>query len=191
MEPRSFLSGLYRFAGRRKGYLLLAFVVFAVFMLFTPQAKAVAVLLVLGAASSLAVTYKRVVRLPPAFELISLTSAVVTLVYGPVVGVFYTVASNIASEVVSGYPDAMSLTYIPSRSAQVLFVYLFRSWDVAQLGIWSVVVFNLVQQPIFMWLTDAEKRLKSLYFVILNVPLNILIFRFLGHPLLSLLQTIA
>ena len=179
-----FLLGLCRFAARRKGYLFLAFIVFAVFMLFTSQAKAVAVLLVLGAASSLAVTYKRVVRLPPALELISLTSAVVTLVYGPVV------VTNIASEFVSGYPDAMSLTYIPSRSAQVLFVYLFRDWDVVQLGIWSVVVFNLVQQPIFMWLTDAEKRLKSLYFVMLNVPLNILIFRFLAHPLLSLVQAL-
>ena len=185
-----FLLGLCRFAARRKGYLFLAFIVFAVFMLFTSQAKAVAVLLIFGVVSSLAVTYKRVVRLPPALELISLTSAVVTLVYGPVVGIFYTVVTNIASEFVSGYPDAMSLTYIPSRSAQVLFVYLFRDWDIVQLGIWSVVVFNLVQQPIFMWLTDAEKRLKSLYFVMLNVPLNILIFRFLAHPLLSLVQAL-
>ena len=185
-----FLLGLCRFAARRKGYLFLAFIVFAVFMLFTSQAKAVAVLLVLGAASSLAVTYKRVVRLPPALELISLTSAVVTLVYGPVVGIFHTVVTNIASEFVSGYPDAMSLTYFPSLSARVLFVYLFRDWDVVQLGIWSVVVFNLGTQPVFMWLTDAEKRLKSLYFVMLNVPLNILIFRFLAHPLLSLVQAL-
>jgi len=41
-----------------------------------------------------------------------------------------------------------------------------------------------------MALVDVEKRFKALYFVMLNIPLNILIFKTMGPPLFALLELI-
>jgi len=88
----------------------------------------------------------------------------------------------------------MTLTYFPSRIVQVLFIHF--AWTtgfittIFALGVWSVVAFNAVQQPIFMALVDVEKRLKAIYFVFLNIPLNIIIFKTLGPPLFAVLSLI-
>ncbi len=191
MKRHPLLDKGYNFVIRKKGYLALAVILIALFVLFTTQIKALLIVAVLGTASTFITLYKRVVRLPPALELTTFTGVIITLIYGPVVAIIYVFIVTFTAEVASGYPDVMTLTYIPSRVVMVLFAYLFRSMDVVSLGVWSVIVFNAVQQPIFMWLTDAEKRLKAIYFVMLNVPLNILIFKAFGHALLSLLQAIA
>jgi len=152
------------------------------------------ILAVFGVLSSTVTTYKRIIRMPPVFELISLTTVMVTLFYGPIVGIFYTIIVNLASEVLSGYPDVMTLTYLPSRTIQVLFVWIASgvnpNMGIVSLGIWSVIVFNVVQQPIFMFLTDMEQRLKALYFIVFNIPINIILFKFLGEPLYALLNVI-
>jgi len=139
--------------------------------------------------------YKRIVRLPPALELVSLTSAMATIFYGPITGIIYTVIVNVASEIASGHPDEMTLTYFPSRIVQVLFIHFAYTTGlltgIVGLGVWGVVAFNAVQQPLFMSLVDVEKRLKAIYFVMLNIPLNIIIFKTIGPPLFALLQMIA
>ncbi len=190
MKQHPILEKAYQLVMRKKGYLAIAAISAVLLVLFTAQVKALLILAVLGTASTFITLYKRVVRLPPALELTTLTGVIITLLYGPVVAIIYIFIVTFTAEVASGYPDVMTLTYIPSRIVMVLFAYIFRSMDIVSLGIWSVVVFNAVQQPIFMWLTDAEKRLKAIYFVMLNIPLNILIFKVFGHPLLSLLQAI-
>ena len=177
----------------RKRYIVIAAILLFLFVIFTDQVKAFIILAVFGIVSSTVTVYKRVVRMPPVFELVSLTTVMVTIFYGPVVGVIYTIVVNLASEVMSGYPDVMTLTYIPSRTIQALFVWFafaHGSMGIVSLGIWSNVIFNMVQQPIFMFLTDAEQRLKALYFVILNIPINILIFKTIGEPLYRLLEAI-
>lgn len=187
------LEGVYRWSASHKRYFLLAILVFAIFVLFTEQVKALIILSVFGIVAAVTSFYKRVVRMPPFFEFISLTTVMVTLFYGPIVAIIYAVIVNIGSEAFSGYPDVMILTYIPSRGFQVLFIYFasqFTGMGVVALGVWSVIAFNLVQQPIFMSLTDAEHRLKALYYAVLNIPANIIIFNLLGNHLYSVLQAI-
>lgn len=190
----AFLGKVYEFIKTHKK--LFSIVILASFLFITYKRTVVTlIILLLMAIPSIFITmYKRFVRLPPALELISLTAAMTTIFYGPVVGIIYTIVVNFASEVASGHPDEMSLTYIPSRVVQVLFVHFAYGWGltgIVALGVWSVVVFNAVQQPIFMALVDVEKRLKAIYFVMLNIPLNILIFKVFGPPLFSLLNAIA
>ena len=185
------LEHLFNLLMSHKKYLFLIFLVLSTFILFTDQFKAVLIVGSFAIISSVVTMYKRIIRMPPVFEFISLTTVLVTLLYGPIVGIFYTVIVNLASEIFSGYPDVMTLTYIPSRTIQVLFVWLFSdSMGIVALGIWSVIVFNIVQQPVFMFLTDTEQRLKAVYFIVLNIPINILLFRLLANPLYTLLQRI-
>lgn len=189
----AFLGKVYEFIKTHKKLAAVVLLVLFVFVTYTETAVRLLILLLMAIPSIFITMYKRVVRLPPALELISLTTTMTTIFYGPVVGVIYTVIVNFASEVASGHPDEMSLTYLPSRIVQVLFVHFAYGWGltgIVALGIWGNVVFNAVQQPIFMALVDVEKKLKAIYFVMLNIPLNIIIFNVFGPPLFSLLKAI-
>lgn len=189
------LEQIYRWGMSHKLYVFLALVFFALFILFTEQVKTLVILTIFGIVATFTIVYKRVIRLPPVLETISITTALVVVFYGLIPGIIYTIVINITSEIASGHPDEMSLTYIPSRTAQVLFMHF--AWtsglitNFVWLGILGVVAFNMVQQPIYMSLVDVEKRLKSLYFVFLNIPLNILLFKLLGPPLFAIMQRIA
>ncbi len=190
---KSALLENYEFIKTHKKLVAAVLLLLFVFIAYTKTAVTLLILLLMAIPSIFITTYKRFVRLPPALELISLTTAMTTIFYGPVVGIIYTIIVNFAAEVASGHPDEMSLTYIPSRVVQVLFVHFAYGWGltgIVALGSWSVVVFNAVQQPIFMSLVDVEKRLKAIYFVMLNIPLNIIIFKIFGPPLFSLLNAI-
>lgn len=169
-------------------------VLILLFVLYTKPFKALLVLAVFGVASSTVTVYKRFIRMPPVFELISLTATLVTLFFGPVVAIIYTSIVNLAAEVFSGYPDVMTLTYIPSRAVQVLTAFALSSFTdmgIVGIGVWSVVVFNLVEQPIFMLLaSDTEQRLKAIYFTVFNVPLNFMVFSILGEFMQDILTAI-
>ena len=164
------------------------------FVLYTKPFKALLVLAVFGVASSTITVYKRAIRMPPVLELISLTATLVTLFFGPIVAIIYTSIVNLAAEVFSGYPDVMTLTYIPSRAVQVLSIFALSSltdMGIVGIGVWSVVIFNLVEQPIFMLLApDAEQRIKAIYFTAFNIPLNYIVFSTLAEPLQSVLSAI-
>ncbi len=192
-NAHSVLRGIHNFIRTHKMMVTVAILITLLFVMFTKTIVILIVLLLMAMPSTFITMYKRVVRLPPALELISLTSTMTTIFYGPIVGIVYTVVVNFASEVASGHPDEMSLTYLPSRIVQVLFVhfaYGFGLTNIVALGIWGNVAFNAVQQPIYMALVDIEKRLKAVYFVMLNIPLNILIFKVFGPPLYALLNAI-
>lgn len=193
-RAHSFLRRAYNFIRTHKMLAAAVILITLLFVTFTKTVVTLLILLLMAIPSTFITMYKRVVRLPPALELISLTATMATVFYGPVVGIIYTIIVNFASEVASGHPDEMTLTYVPSRIVQVLFVHFayayFGLTGIVALGIWGNVAFNAVQQPIFMALVDIEKRLKAIYFVMLNIPLNILIFKVLGPPLYALLNAI-
>jgi len=188
------LNKLYKLLSTNKRYVAALLFVFLLFLLFAETMITLIVLTLMAIPTTFITMYKRIVRLPPALELISITTVMATIFYGPIVGIIYTIVVTFSSEVASGHPDEMTLTYVPSRIVQVLFVHFAFSLGlitgIVALGIWSVVVFNAVQQPIFMSLVDVEKRFKALYFVALNIPLNILIFKSLGPILLRIMQAI-
>ncbi len=193
-NAHSFLRGIHNFIRTHKMMVAVVILITLLFVMFTKTVVTLVILMLMAIPSTFITMYKRVVRLPPALELISLTATMTTIFYGPVVGIIYTIVVNFASEVASGHPDEMTLTYLPSRVVQVLFVHFaytsFGLTGIVALGVWGNIAFNAVQQPIFMALVDIEKRLKAIYFVMLNIPLNLLIFKVLGPPLFSLLNAI-
>lgn len=193
--PNQQLVEFYNWSNKNKTYLIIGTVVFiAALVLFTEQVKAFFLISILGVVATFSYFYKRVYQAPPVLELVTLNTVLVSLLYGPVVGAIFTLIVSITSEVASQAFDPFSITYIPPRVAVAFAApFLVHKFDVdfGLLGLLMAILYNLLQQPVYLALTDVEKRIKSLYFSSLNIPLNFLVFKFLGEPLLHLLQRIA
>ena len=164
--------------------------------MFASQVKAFLIITLLGVAATFSTFYKRVFQAPPAFELITLTVVAVSIFYGPVIGALYALVISITSEIAAQALDPFSITYIPPRIATAFVApWLYGNGtgpvhNIAVLGLLMSLLYNALQQPVYYYLTDVEKRIKSLYFSSLNIPLNFLIFKFLGEPLFEILRSL-
>ena len=187
---KAWLVSLFKRGMKQKQYVLFAFVAILVFILFTAQVKAFIILAILGTAATFSTFYKRVFQAPPAFELITLTVVAVAIFYGPLIGALYAAVISITSEIAAQALDPFSATYIPPRIATAFVApWLYHNGtSVAMIGLLMSFLYNLLQQPVYWLLTDPEKRIKSIYFGSLNIPLNFLIFKFLGVPLFAVLS---
>ncbi len=187
---KAWLVSLFKRGLKHKRYVLFAFAAILVLVLFTAQVKALIILSVLGFAATFSTFYKRVFQAPPAFEFITLTVVAVGIFYGPWMGALYAFVVSLTSEIASQALDPFSVTYIPPRIATAFVApWLYHNGtSVAMIGLLMSLLYNLLQQPVYWYLTDPEKRIKSIYFGSLNIPLNFLIFKFLGEPLFSVLS---
>ena len=187
---KAWLVSLFKRVLRRKQYFLFAIVAIMLFVLFTAQIKALVIITTLGLAATFSTFYKRVFQAPPAFELITLTVVAVGIFYGPWVGALYAFVVSLTSEIASQALDPFSITYIPPRIATAFVApWLYHNGtSVAMIGLLMSLLYNVLQQPVYWYLTDPEKRIKSIYFGSLNIPINFLIFKFLGGPLFTVLS---
>ena len=190
---KAWLVSLYRLISKRKSYIFALFAFIVLFVLFTAQVKAFIVITILGVAATFSTFYKRVFQAPPAFELMTLTIAAISIFYGPGIGALYAIVISITSEIAAQALDPFSITYIFPRIV-IAFVapWLYANGvGIALLGLLMSILYNALQQPVYYYLTDIEKRIKGLYFSTLNIPLNFLVFKFLGEPLFTVLSKLA
>ena len=189
---KAWLVGLYKLFRKHKRYVILGIIAVILLIFFTAQIKAFIILTILGLAATFSTFYKRVFQAPPAFELITLTVVAVSIFYGPVVGSLYALVVSISAEVASQALDPFSITYIPPRMVTaVVAPWLYHNGtSIAMLGLLMSTLYNLLQQPVYWLLTDPEKRIKSLYFSSLNIPINWLVFKLLGDPLFNILTVL-
>ena len=189
---KPWLVSLFRIGKRHKQYIILAVTAVAVFVLFTAQVKAFLIITSLGIVATFSQFYKRVFQAPPVFEFVTLTVVAVSVFYGSLIGALFAAVVTITSEVASQAIDPFTITYIPPRIAIAFVAPLLYhgGMNATILGLLMSVLYNVLQQPVYWLLTDPEKRIKSLYFSSLNIPLNWLIFKFLGLPLFELLKMI-
>src|SRR3989338_2892894 len=192
---KAWLGSLYGVLAKHKRYVTLELIWIALLVLFTAEIKAFAILIVLGLAATFSTFYKRVFQAPPVFELTTLTTVAVSVFYGPVIGAVYTLIVTITMEIAAQALDPFSITYIFPRMAMAFAAPLLYAngagFSLPVLGLLASGIYNMLQQPVYWLLTDPEKRIKALYFSSLNIPLNWLIFKFLGGPLFEILKAIA
>ncbi|MBI2145608.1 hypothetical protein HYU18_04790 [Candidatus Woesearchaeota archaeon] len=189
---KAWLVTLFSVMREHKWYVIFSVTLAIMLVLFTAQVKAFFVITGLGLLATFSTLYKRVLQAPPVFELTTLTTVAVSVFYGPIVGALFTFVITITSEVMAQALDPFSVTYIFPRIA-VAFVspWLFAGgMDIGLLGLLMSLLYNVLQQPVYWLLTDPEKRIKSVYFSSLNIPLNFIIFKFVGEPLFVLLRNI-
>lgn len=161
----------------------------AVVLLFGRHIKDILLVSGLALAASYSTIYKRTFRFPSAVELVTLGTVVTGAAYGPLPGVLFGVFTTIASEIISSGVDVNTLFYAVSRGiaggvAQVLIVNF--GVGVLAMGMIALVIFHVVSDAIYLVSGGIEAVPKVIYFIIVNTLFNLLVFAFLGGPLLSL-----
>lgn len=149
-------------------------------LLLREHIKDIIVISVLSAIAVFSTIYKRFMRVPPAAELITFSTVMVGLGYGPVVGAIYGAVITLVAEIVNSGIDAFIVGYVPARAVVGAAAAFFPETSIVTLGVMMSLLYNAVAQPLYAFQSDAELRAKLLLFVLLNVPFNFLAFSLLG-----------
>ncbi|MBI2175802.1 hypothetical protein HYU40_00445 [Candidatus Woesearchaeota archaeon] len=168
-------------------FIMLA--VLLVMLLFGRHVKDILLVGALGFAASYSTIYKRTFRFPSAVELVTFGTVITGAAYGPLVGALFGVITTVASEIISSGVDVNTMFYAISRGisggvAQLLIVNF--GVGVVVTGMIALVIFHVVSDAIYLTAGGIEAVPKIIYFVIVNTLFNLLVFAFLGGPLLSL-----
>ena len=148
------------------------------------------VIITLGVISSFSTSYKRVIRVPPAVELTTFTTIIVSLAYGPLVGVVYALIVTFAAEILTNALDIFVISFMPARALIALtagFFFDLFGQNVIFTGLASTILYNATAQPLYLFMADVEMRMKSVFFIFLNVGSNFIIFTMLGSIMIRLL----
>ncbi|MBI2176454.1 hypothetical protein HYU40_03880 [Candidatus Woesearchaeota archaeon] len=165
---------------RHKQLLFGAALGLVLMFLFRNYVKDTLVLAALGIIAVFSTFYKRFMRVPPAIELVTFSTVMVGISYGPVTGAIFGAVITLAAEIFNSGVDAFIIGYIPARAIVGAVSAFFPAANIVTLGLWMSVLYNLVAQPLYALQSDAELRVKLLAFVIINISSNFIIFSLLG-----------
>lgn len=144
----------------------------------------------LGVIASFSTSYKRFIRVPPAVELVTFTTVMVSLAYGPVVGAIFGAVVTFTAEIMTNALDVFIISFVPSRAVIALTAgFLFHQFNgnILLTGVLSSIFYNLIAQPFYLFMADVEMRLKSVFFIAFNIGSNFVIFAVLGKLMVKLL----
>jgi len=181
---------LFGLLWRNKIAVLLVLALLAIIVVFSNIIIPATALLILAIIGSFSTSYKRVIRVPPAVELVTFTTVMVSLAYGPLAGIIFAAVVTLAAEIMTNALDIFIISFIPSRAIiAVAAGFLFSQFNgnIILTGFAASVLYNLLAQPFYLVMADAEMRMKSIFFIFLNIGSNFVIFTVLGRFLVSLL----
>jgi hypothetical protein len=142
------------------------------------------VIIGLGIIASFSTSYKRFIRIPPAFELTTFATVIVSLAYGPLVGAIFAAVVTTTAEILTNALDLFIISFIPSRIIIALTATFFFNQfngNILLTGAVSSLLYNLLAQPFYLFMADVEMRMKSIFFIFLNIGSNFIIFAILGR----------
>jgi hypothetical protein len=160
------------------------------FALFSNILIPITVIFVLAVAASYSTSYKRVLRVPPALELVTFTTVIVSLAYGPVVGAIYGAIVTFTAEIMTNALDIFIFSFVPARAAiGYIAGFLFALFDqnILITGVVASIIYNFLAQPMYILVADAAMRIKSISFILFNISFNFIIFMLFGNIMVWLL----
>ncbi|MBI2143897.1 hypothetical protein HYU17_01970 [Candidatus Woesearchaeota archaeon] len=166
---------------RHKALLFATIGGMAVLFLFGNYIKNAVVLLLLALIAVLSTIYKRYMRVPPAVELVTFSTVLAGVAYGPLVGALFGAVVTVAAEVLNSGIDAFIIGYIPARAVVGFTAAFFPGVNIVTLGLLMSLLYNAVAQPLYAFQSDAELRFKLFAFVLINVPFNFVVFSIAGE----------
>lgn len=182
-----FLFGML-FRNKRKVFAGLA--VLWLLVIFADIIVPAITITLLGLIATFSTSYKRIIRIPPAIELVTFTTVMVSLAYGPVIGAVYAAVTTITAEIMTNALDIFIISFIPSRVfiafTAGFFFHLFGG-NIVAVGAASTILYNIIAQPFYLFLADVEMRAKSFYFMFMNIGTNVIWFSLLGGITASIL----
>ena len=184
-------SSLKEFASRRKAYFIVAALLLVAWYVFREGLGSIAVISVLFVVAAVSTMYKRYFRVPPALELMTFTTVIVTMKYGLLIGLMYGALVQLTSEIMHGAIDAQIIIFVPSRALLALAtwmgMHLFGITDLFKLGIIAIIAYNLMVQPVSWFLGDVQLKTKTIFYSIFYTTFNFAIFSILSGPATFLL----
>ena len=181
---------LFSLVWRNKKRVFLVFVALFILSIFGDIIIPAAIILALGTAASFSTSYKRVIRMPPAIELVTFTTIIVSLAYGPIIGAVFAGIVTLTAEIMTNALDIFIISFVPSRIIIALTAgFFFNMFDgnIFLTGVASTILYNNLAQPFYLFLADVQMRAKSFFFVFLNIGTNFIFFTVLGPLLVKLL----
>lgn len=171
---------------KRKAYIFVAAIVIIVLYIFRSGLSAVLTISILFALSAVSTLYKRYFRVPPAFELMTFSTVIVTAKYGFLAGFIFGMIAQLTSEVLHGAIDAQIIIFIPSRALLALATWiginLFGITDLFKLGIIAIIAYNMMVQPVSWFMGDVQLKTKTIFYSIFYTVFNLVIFSVLSRP---------
>jgi len=79
---------------------------------------------------------------------------------------------------------------VPSRAVVGLaagFAFDLFNGNILYTGVALSIMYNLIAQPFYIFLADVEMRMKSSFFLFLNIGSNFIIFAVLGKLMVKIL----
>ncbi len=131
--------------------------------------------------------YKRYMQMPTTFELVSVTTVAVGIVYGPWAGAIFGTATGLAAELISGGIDA----FIPvNMFARFLMGFLagIISGDFVILGMALTLLFTVIVQAPYLFYGDPQDKVRTLFFSGISLFVNFTVFSILGEIVLDLIN---
>ncbi len=185
------VSRATEFTAKRKAYVFIAALVIALLYIFRSGFAAMLTLAALFALSAVSTLYKRYFRVPPAFELMTFSTVVVTAKYGFLAGFIFGMIAQLTSEVLHGAIDAQIIIFVPARALLALATWvginLFGITDLFKLGIIAIIAYNLMVQPVSWFIGDVQLKTKTIFYSIFYTVFNLVIFSTLSKPAAFLL----
>ncbi len=188
------VMSLWSYALGKKNYAIMGVAVIFLLYIFGVSLESIEGLIVISALfalSAFSTMYKRYFRAPPVFELMTISTIIVTVKYGILAGFIFGALSQIASEVLSGALDAQIIIFVPARAMLAVSTWVgltaFQVQDVFVLGIIAIFSYNLMVQPISWIMGDMQLRAKTVYYTIGYTIINFFLFSILSGPANALL----
>ena len=137
-------------------------------------------------------SYKRIIRIPPAFELVSLTTVVVGMTHGIWAGALFGAVTAFIAEIINGSIDPFIIGYVFGRAIMgalsgAIAIY-FPGSTIVFVGMLLLIMFNIIAQSLYLLQGDPSARMKTFFYVSANLIINWYLFRVFGGPLISLLS---
>ena len=185
MEP---LASIYAEVKKYKAWIIAAAVIGVMLLAVGVEWKDIFLFPILFLAATFSTYYKRIVKVPPAFELVSLTTVVVGMTHGPWAGAIFGATAALAAEIVNSGIDAFIIGYVGARIVMGALAGFFPMADIVVAGMLLLLLFNILAQSLYLMQGDPEARAKTAIYVTLNLFINYFLFSLFGKPLPTLLK---
>jgi len=166
---------------RNKKLIFWGLLVIALAIIFRAYIKPLFVMVILAVISVFSTFYKRFMRVPPAVELVTFSTVMVGIAYGPVAGGVFGAVITLVAEIANSGIDAFIVGYIPARAVIGVVSSFFPAANIVRLGVLMSLLYNLISQPLYAFQSDIELRMKLFAFLTINVPFNFIVFSLLGN----------
>ena len=182
------IKGLASYRKRLTGkhYLILALLLL---LLFFFNIKAIIAVSILGVLASYSKFYQRYIKVPGVVELLTFSTVMTSIAYGPVVGAAFGIIASFAADIIGADIDLFSFVDMFGRGVIGFLAFHLYSPEgsIVALGLIMTLIFYAISLPLYLLPGDLELKLKAVVYIPLNLAFNFVIFSSLGNLLLKVL----